>query len=102
LYGEVRIVIPYMRLIPPSIALLLVAFAGAGCASSAGAPRAAVDPRTRIPPGVRPEWLHFRDPRVAPGEPAPGFSLPTPDGATTVSLDLFRGRPLVLIFGSWT
>jgi peroxiredoxin len=51
---------------------------------------------------VKPEWVHFSDPVVAPGEAAPGFSLPTPDGATTVSLDLFRGRPLVLVFGSWT
>ena len=55
-----------------------------------------------IPPGIRKEWLHFQDPVVAPGDAAPPFALPTPDGRTTVSLGLFRGRPLVVIFGSYT
>lgn len=90
---------------PASLLILLplgLALLAAGCASSPAAARGPIDPRTMIPPGVKTEWLHFRDPVVAPGERAPAFSLPTPDGRTTVSLDLFRGRPLVVIFGSYT
>jgi len=86
----------------PAPAPLLLALLAAGCAASAGSPRPPLDPRTMVPPGIRKEWLHFQDPVVGPGEGAPPFTLPTPDGRTAVPLDLFRGRPLVLIFGSWT
>ena len=87
----------------PLLALCLAA-AAAGCASagdSRGA-RGGVDPRTRIPPGIRGEWLHFADSSVEAGAAAPDFRLPTPDGGTLLSLSTFRGRPLVLIFGSYT
>jgi hypothetical protein len=84
--------------------LLLLAAAAAGCASAdPGRDRSGpIDPRTMVPPGIRPEWLHFADPTVAPGEIAPDFTLPTPDGGTLLSLSTFQGRPLVLVFGSYT
>jgi peroxiredoxin len=43
-------------------------------------------------------------PPIAPGEPAPAFSLPAIDGATCVSLDDYRGRApllLALMVGLW-
>ena len=83
--------------------LLLAAALASGCASSgpsAGAPP--LDPRTMIPPGVSPAWIHFTDPVVEPGAPAPPFRLPTPDGLSSLSLANFHGRPLVLVFGSYT
>jgi hypothetical protein len=36
------------------------------------------------------------------GTPAPPFSLPPIDGGAEVTLDDFRGRPVVLVFGSFT
>lgn len=39
-------------------------------------------------------------PRV--GEEAPDFTLPTHDGSRTITLSQSRGRPVVLIFGSFT
>jgi hypothetical protein len=40
---------------------------------------------------------------VAPGEPAPDFTLSTPDGGERVTLSRFRGeRPVALVFGSYT
>jgi hypothetical protein len=81
--------------------LILCAAAAAGCASVAGA-TGPIDPRTRIPPGIRADWLHFADSSVEPGAVAPDFTLPLPDGRTRLSLSTFRGRPLVVIFGSYT
>jgi len=91
-----------MRSIPPSATVILAALAAAGCAAPAAGGRAPVDPRTMVPPEVRREWLHFAEPVVSVGDAAPGFALPTPDGSAVLSLDLYRGRPLVLLFGSWT
>ena len=43
----------------------------------------------------------FEGPR--PGQPAPDFTLPTPDGKKQITLSDFRGKkPVVLIFGSFT
>jgi hypothetical protein len=39
-------------------------------------------------------------PRV--GQPAPDFSLPTHDHSRTVTLSASRGKPVILIFGSFT
>ncbi|RPI90861.1 MAG: hypothetical protein EHM42_00715 [Planctomycetaceae bacterium] len=36
------------------------------------------------------------------GEPAPDFTLPTHDGARSVTLSQTRGKPVILIFGSFT
>jgi hypothetical protein len=83
--------------------LLLAASLAAGCAS-AGSPDASppLDPRTMIPPGISADWIHFTDPVVAPGAPAPAFRLPTPDGLSSLSLANFLGKPLVVVFGSYT
>ena len=37
-----------------------------------------------------------------PGEMAPDFTLPTHDGARTVTLSRLRGKPVILVFGSFT
>jgi hypothetical protein len=92
---------------PVAVALTLVlVLATSACASPGGAgpggPPRGTDPRTMVPPGVKPEWLHFAEPAAAVGAPAPDFSLRTPDGGTEVPLSLFRGKPLVLVFGSFT
>jgi hypothetical protein len=79
----------------------VLAAAAAGCAS-AGAGGPPPDPRTVVPPGVKQEWLHFADSRVEPGALAPDFVLPTAEGGTMLPLSTFRGRPLVVIFGSVT
>ena len=55
-----------------------------------------------IPPGVDPSHLHFHDPAVGLGD-RPEFTLPLlGTEATTLSLADFRGKPLVLVFGSFT
>ena len=37
------------------------------------------------------------------GDPAPDFTLSSPDGKTTMALSSFRGKkPVVLVFGSFT
>jgi hypothetical protein len=60
------------------------------------------------PPGERvPNWevtraLMLRQPPKV-GDAAPDFVLTTCDGAESIRLSEFReGRPVVLIFGSWT
>jgi hypothetical protein len=48
-------------------------------------------------------WNRARAGTLQPGELAPDFELPTPDGTTRVRLSSFRGRrPVVLVFGSYT
>ena len=37
-----------------------------------------------------------------PGKPAPAFKLKTQDGKTDVDLDTLKGKPVLLIFGSYT
>ncbi len=78
--------------------LLASLLAGCAAARPAGPP----DPRTRVPPGVKAEWLHFTDGTVGEGDPAPDFDLPLHDGSARLSLSELRGRPVVLVFGSWT
>jgi peroxiredoxin len=42
-------------------------------------------------------------PAPAVGTPAPDFTLATADGGTSITRSTFAsGKPLVLIFGSWT
>ncbi len=41
-----------------------------------------------------------RGPEV--GAPAPGWKLKTQDGKEEVELSKLKGRPVLLIFGSWT
>lgn len=48
-------------------------------------------------------WFGARAGKLIVGDPAPGFTLPTADRQSTVSLTSFRGKkPVVLIFGSYT
>lgn len=42
------------------------------------------------------------EPGPALGEPAPDFTLPTHDGSGSVTLSKSRGKPVILIFGSFT
>jgi peroxiredoxin len=39
---------------------------------------------------------------LAPGDPAPDFTLPLHDRSGSVTLSSFRGQPVVLVFGSYT
>ena len=86
--------------------LLLLALA-AGCRSADPASRfiARMD---RAPVEKRPkDWEHTKSlmVRSAPevGQAAPDFSLPMLNGTQTVSRSAYQaGRPLVLIFGSFT
>jgi hypothetical protein len=45
---------------------------------------------------------HFTKPTIKPGDVAPDFTLKSPDGKKTVSLSGLRGKPVVLVFGSYT
>jgi hypothetical protein len=51
---------------------------------------------------MRPMWLHARAGALSVGDPAPPFDLASGDGKTRVSLESLRGRPAVLVFGSYT
>lgn len=84
-----------MRTRSPSLLLIpLVLVALGACASNAGPPPA--------PPGVDPAHLHFSKAAVHQGEPAPDFTLRTNDALTSVTLSDWRGKPVVLVFGSYT
>jgi hypothetical protein len=37
-----------------------------------------------------------------PGQAAPAFKLKTPDGKTEVDVQALKGKPALLIFGSYT
>lgn len=41
-------------------------------------------------------------PGAAEGRPAPNFTLKSPDGKATVELAKLKGKPVVLVFGSYT
>lgn len=48
-------------------------------------------------------WFIARAGRLAVGDPAPDFALPTDDRKSEVQLAAFHGqKPVVLIFGSYT
>jgi hypothetical protein len=47
-------------------------------------------------------WTRARGGALQPGDPAPDFRLPTLDRASAVRLSDLRGRPVVLVFGSYT
>jgi hypothetical protein len=54
------------------------------------------------PPSVDPAFLHFTRAQVQAGDPAPDFELPRIGGAGSIALSGLRGRPVVLVFGSFT
>jgi hypothetical protein len=47
-------------------------------------------------------WTKARAGTVTPGEMAPDFRLPTLDHQSEVQLSALRGKPVVLVFGSYT
>ena len=47
-------------------------------------------------------WSQARAGNVQPGEMAPDFRLPTLDHQSEVELSALRGKPVVLVFGSYT
>lgn len=47
-------------------------------------------------------WLWARGGSVSHGDLAPDFTLPTQDRSSRVALSTLRGRPVVLVFGSYT
>ena len=79
--------------IPWNVAILAGAALVSGCASSGPPP---------VPPGIDPAHVHFWEPAVGRGDPAPDFTLPRADGRGELTLSSLRGRPVLLIFGSYT
>ncbi len=51
---------------------------------------------------MRPMWLHARGGALQVGDEAPAFDLASHDGKSRVSLASLRGKPAVLVFGSYT
>ena len=51
---------------------------------------------------MRPMWLQARGGALEVGDPAPDFDLASHGGASRVSLAGLRGKPAVLVFGSYT
>jgi len=47
-------------------------------------------------------WTQARAGSVQPGDMAPDFRLPTQDHQFEVELSSLRGKPVVLVFGSYT
>jgi len=47
-------------------------------------------------------WTQARAGSVQPGDAAPDFRLPTQDHQAEVELSSLRGKPVVLVFGSYT
>ena len=50
----------------------------------------------------KPLWLNARTGTLRVGDPAPDFTLPTPNKKARVKLSSMRGRPVVLVFGSYS
>jgi len=51
---------------------------------------------------MRPMWLHARGGALRVGDEAPVFDLASHDGRSRVNLASQRGKPAVLVFGSYT
>jgi len=51
---------------------------------------------------MRPMWLRARAGALRVGDEAPAFDLASHDGRSRVSLASLRGKPAVLVFGSYT
>ncbi len=47
-------------------------------------------------------WMRARAGALDVGSAAPGFTLPTADHSSKVDLAALRGRPVMLVFGSYT
>jgi hypothetical protein len=51
---------------------------------------------------MEPLWLRAREGNLRVGDPAPAFDLATFDKRSRVRLESLRGKPAVLVFGSYT
>jgi hypothetical protein len=51
---------------------------------------------------MKPLWLRAREGALRVGDTAPPFDLATFDKRSRVSLQSLRGKPAVLVFGSYT
>ena len=80
--------------------------AGAACASAPPEKSTSTSPidelLAQLPPGVDPSWLHFTEPSVKVGDLAPDFELVDARGGGNHRLSALRGRPVLLVFGSYT
>lgn len=65
-------------------------------------PPADLDAPPEAPSFVDPAHLHFARAQVQIGDIAPDFVLTRMDGGGTMSLSSLRGKPVVLVFGSFT
>ena len=50
----------------------------------------------------RPFWFFAREGKLKPGAPTPDFELDSVDRQSRVRLSSLRGKPVVLVFGSYT
>jgi hypothetical protein len=99
-----------LRSFAPAVLALASAWTASGCRSVGADP----DPDTTmdmtkdpdapppIPPKVDPAHLHFTRSQVQVGDVAPHFTLMKTDGNGALSLATLRGRPVVVVFGSFT
>jgi hypothetical protein len=51
---------------------------------------------------MKPMWMQARAGTLDVGDPAPAFDLVTWDRQSRVRLESLRGKPVVLVFGSYT
>ena len=61
-----------------------------------------MDGPPNIPPEIDPAHIHFAKTEVAVGDAAPDFTLRTKDARSELTLSDLRGKPVVLVFGSYT
>jgi hypothetical protein len=91
------------------LALLWLLAAGAFYGAMRLPPAQFCEVAARVPPMVmmavlpfRAMWMHARAGSLEVGDMAPDFTLPRQDKTGSVQLSAFRGKPVVLIFGSYT
>jgi hypothetical protein len=90
------------------LAVLYGAFVGSLFAAMKGSPVAFNRFMARMPMVLfpvlpfQPLWFSARAGVLQPGDVAPDFSLQGFDGAARAALAEFRGKPVVLVFGSYT
>jgi len=76
--------------------LLVVSLAA--CASPGTAREGPPD----IPPQIDRAHLHFAETELGVGDTAPDFTLRAENARSQVTLSDLRGKPVVLVFGSYT
>lgn len=86
---------------PPSL-ILAGALLATACASTRGGSSFDPDAPPPLPPQIDRSQVHFTRSQVQVGDVAPDFRLPTADGTSEVRLSALRGKPVVLVFGSFT